>query len=372
MFFRFLNIFKSDKIRISCTMSIIRRFSFSILRSVLTLLLITMALYATVMLTPPETLASLYMPENTSPRMTEEMYQKMLEGIIEKYHLDDPFPVQYVRWAGNLLKGNWGYSPNLQEDVFTGLVRRAPATLELTFYAMLIYFPLGLLSGVLAGTRKKGMADRLFRATAFVATSLTPMILAILMMVVFYITLRWFAPGRLGTAFAPIITADGFKSYTGFLTIDGLLNNNPALTLDALRHLAMPALTLAFAQWAILGRITRATVIEENQKEYIIAGRARGLRERTLAWRYALGNAAAPVLTHTMLSAASLMTNVFVVEIIFSYPGLSTVGVKSLAFIPDAPSATGFAIFSTIIVLAITTLLDFLKVLVDPRLREDS
>ena len=353
-------------------MSTLRRLFFSILRSVLTLVLITAVLYATLMVTPPETRASLYMPKKTSPRMTEEMIEKLLQDMVKKYHLDEPFPMQYVYWAGNLLQGNWGYSPNLQEDVFTGLTRRAPATLELTFYAIIIYFPLGLLSGVLAGNRKKGLVDRLFRTTAFIATSLTPMILAIVMMVVFYITLRWFAPGRLGTAFAPMVTTEGFTSYTGFLTIDGLLNKNPQLSLDALRHLAMPALTLAFAQWAVLGRITRATVIEENEKEYIIAGRARGLREWTLAWRYALGHAAAPVLTHTMLSAASLLTNVFVVEIIFNYPGLSTVGVKSLAFIPDAPSAMGFAIYSTVLVLALTSLLDFLKAVVDPRLREES
>jgi peptide/nickel transport system permease protein len=352
-------------------MSILRRISFSLFRSVITLILITAALYATVMLTPPETLASLYMPKRTSPRMTEEMYAELLQDMIEKYHLDDPFPVQYAYWAGNLLRGNWGYSPNLQEDVFVGLLRHLPATLELTFYAMLIYFPLGVLSGVLAGTRKKGIFDRLFRSTAFLATSLTPMILAIIMIVVFYITLRWFAPGRLGTAFAPLIVAENFKSYTGFLTIDGLLNKNPKLSLDAFRHLAMPVLTLVFAQWAILGRITRASIIEESQKDYITAGRAMGLREWTLSWRYALGNAAAPVLTHTMLTAASLMTNVFVVEIIFNYPGLSTVGVKSLAFIPDAPSAMGFAIYSTILVLALTTLLDLLKAVVDPRLREN-
>ena len=352
-------------------MSIFRRFSFTILRSVVTLVLITAALYATVMLTPPETLASLYMPQRTSPRMTEEMYHDLLENMIEKYHLDDPFPVQYFFWAGKLLKGDWGYSPNLQEDVFVGLVRRLPATLELTFYAMLIYLPLGLISGVLSGTRRKSTADRLFRIAAFVATSLTPMILSIIMMIVFYISLRWFAPGRLSSAYAPLAAAESFRSYTGFLTIDGLLNKNPKLTLDALRHLAMPALTIAFAQWGILGRITRATIIEENQRDYITAGRARGLKERTLAWRYALGNAAAPVLTHTMLSAASLMTNVFIVEIIFNYPGLSSIGVKTLAFIPDASSAMGFAIFSTILVLIITTSLDFLKVVVDPRLRED-
>lgn len=303
--------------------------------------------------------------------MTEEMYAELLQRMIEKYHLNDPFPVQYFYWAGNLLKGDWGYSPNLQEDVFVGLLRRLPATLELTLFAMLIYLPLGLISGVISGTNRKSITDRLFRIVAFVATSLTPMILSIIMMIVFYISLRWFAPGRLGSVYAPMAAAESFRSYTGFLTIDGLLNKNPKLTVDALRHLAMPALTIAFAQWGILGRITRATIIEENQMDYITAGRARGLRERTLAWRYALGNAAAPVLTHTMLSAASLMTNVFVVELIFNYPGLSSIGVKTLTFVPDSSSAMGFAIFSTVLVLLITTSLDFFKVLVDPRLREE-
>lgn len=302
--------------------------------------------------------------------MTEEQYENLLQQMIVKYHLDDPFPAQYMRWAGNLLKGNWGYSPNLQEDVFTALLRRLPATLELTFYAVLIYFPLGLLSGVLSGTRKSSITDRLFRTTAFVATSLTPMVLAIIMIVVFYISLRWFAPGRLSYAFTSLVESDEFRTYTGFLTIDGFLNKNPELSLDALRHLAMPALTLAFAQWAMVGRITRTTIIEENQKEYITAGRARGIRERTLAWRYALGNAAAPVLTHTMLTAASLMTNVFVVETIFNYTGLSTVGVKSLGGLADAPSAMGFAIYCIILVLLITTTLDLLKAVIDPRLRE--
>jgi len=207
-------------------MSIFRRFSFTILRAVITLILITAALYATVMLTPPETLASLYMPQRTSPRMTEEMYQDLLESMIEKYHLDDPFPVQYFFWAGKLLKGDWGYSPNLQEDVFVGLVRRLPATLELTLFAMLIYLPLGLLSGVLSGTRKKSVVDRLFRIAAFVATSLTPMILSIIMMIVFYISLRWFAPGRLSSTYAPLAAVESFRSYTGFLTIDGMLNKN--------------------------------------------------------------------------------------------------------------------------------------------------
>ncbi len=349
---------------------ILRRTAVKLLRAILTLILITAVLYAMVMLTPPQTRAELYMPKRTSPRMTEEQYQKLIDDIIIKYQLNDPFPAQYFRWAVNLVKGNWGYSPILQEDVFTAINRRAPATLELTFYTLLIFVPLGLISGVISGSKKSRLPDRVFRMTAFAASSLTPMILAIIMLVVFYIILHWFIPGRLNTDVEMLVSSQQFTHFTGLLTLDGLLNGAPQVSLDALRHLAMPALTLALAQWAVLGRVARATVIEELQKDYIVAARARGLKERTLNWRYALGNALSPVLAHTVLSTTGLMTGVFVVEIIFNYPGISVVAQQSMVYIPDAPAAMGFAIYSVLVVLALTLILDLIQTVVDPRMRE--
>ena len=336
----------------------------------ITLFIITAALYAVVMLTPAETRATLYMPRNTSPRMTEEQYQKLLDQMIERYHLNDPYPVQYFYWIGNLVQGNWGYSETLQEDVLTAILRRTPATAELTLYSILVFIPLGLISGVIAGSRQNQLADHPFRLTAFIATSLPPFILGLVLMAVFYVDLHWFAPGRSSSAVSVVVNAEQFRQFTGLLTIDGLLNRRPDVSLDALRHLVMPVFTLAIAHWATLGRVTRATMIEELKKEYVVAAKARGIPEHKIIWRHALRNAIAPALTSSLLSAASLLTGVFVVEIIFNFHGVSVVAVRSMAFIPDAPAALGFAIYSVIVVLIMMGILDLIQSGLDPRIRE--
>ena len=336
----------------------------------ITLFIITAALYAVVMLTPAETRATLYMPRNMSPRMTEEQYQKLLDLMIERYHLNDPYPVQYFYWVGNLVQGNWGYSETLQEDVLTAILRRTPATAELTLYSILVFIPLGLISGVIAGSRQNQLADHPFRLTAFIATSLPPFILGLVLMAIFYVDLHWFAPGRSSSAVSVVVNAEQFRQFTGLLTVDGLLNRRPDVSLDALRHLVMPVFTLAIAHWATLGRVTRATMIEELKKEYVVAAKARGIPEHKVVWRHALRNAIAPALTSSLLSAASLLTGVFVVEIIFNFHGVSVVAVRSMAFIPDAPAALGFAIYSVIVVLIMMGILDLIQSGLDPRIRE--
>ncbi len=310
------------------------------------------------------------MPKNFSPRMTEAQYQHLLEMYIDRYHLNDPYPVQYSLWLFNLMQGNWGYSPLLQEDVFTGITRRTPATIELTVLSILIYLPLGLVSGTLAGSRKNKTSDHSFQITAFIATSMPPFILAILMMVFFYISLGWFAPGRMSTAIDLFVRSDQFRQFTGLLTIDGLLNGRLDVFWDGLRHLIMPACTLAFAHWATTGRVTRATMIEELQQDYITAATARGIPKRRILWRHALRNAIPPAITSSLISAASLLTGVFVVEIIFNIPGISSIAVYSMAGVPDAPAALGFAIYSVIVVLILMSILDLIQYLLDPRIRE--
>ncbi len=334
-----------------------------------TFFVITAMLYAVVMLTPPETRATLYMPRNFSPRMTEEQYEKLLQKMIVRHHLNDPFPVQYVSWITNLLQGNWGYSPTLQEDVLTAIIRRAPATAELTLYSILVFLPLGLVSGVIAGSRQNKIADHQFRLTAFIATSLPPFILALVLMAFFYVKLYWFAPGQISMALSPVITSEEFRQFTGLLTIDALLNGRPDISLDALRHLVMPVFTLAISHWATLGRVTRVTMIEESQKDYVVAAKARGISGGRLVWRHTLRNAIAPALTSSLLSAASLLTGVFVVEIIFNIHGISVIAVRSMYNIPDAPAALGFAIYSVIVILILMMVLDLVQAGVDPRIR---
>lgn len=347
-------------------LSFLRHLGKRFLSQLLTFLIITALLYATSMLTPVETRATLYLP----PRVSEKTYQTVIENIIEKYHLDEPYPVQYYYWMTSLVKGDWGYSPTLNEDVFSALVERAPATAELILVSLIVYIPLGLISGVIAGHKKNRTADHVFRFSAFTATSLPPFILAILMMAFFYVDLHWFAPERLSSQFNLYLHSDQFNRVTGLMILDGLLNARPDISLDALRHLVMPVVTLTLAQWATLGRVTRATMIEESKQDYVTAARARGIPEHTIVWRHTLRNAISPAFTSSMVSAASLLTGVFVSEIIFNYPGISYIAVQSMMGIPDAPAALGFAVFSTILVLLLMGILDVVQYSLDPRLRE--
>ena len=346
--------------------SILRTLLLRVLTLILTLFVVTALLYATVMLTPPETRAELFMPRNTSPRMTEEMMQKMIDDIIVRYHLNDPYPVQYYYWVTNLVKGNWGYSPVMQQDILTAIVRRTPVTAELTLYSLLVFIPLGLISGVIAGSKKNRIADHGFRLTAFIATSLPSFILALVLLSVFYVDLYWFAPERNSSAITSVLMSDAYRQYTGLLTIDGLLNGRPDVSLDALRHLVMPVFTLAIAHWATLGRVTRATMIEELHQNYVVAAQARGIPDRRITWRHTLRNAISPSLTSSLLSAASLLTGVFVVEILYSFPGISDIAVSSMAFVPDTAAALGFAIYNVIMVWILMSLLDLLQMVISP------
>ena len=337
---------------------------------IITLFVVTVVMYATVMLTPAETRATLFLPPHPSPHQTQEQYDHMIGLIIQENHLNDPFPVQYYYWISNLVKGNWGYSQIMQQGVLSAIIQRTPVTAELTLYSILVFIPLGLLSGVLAGSRKNKVVDRGFRLTAYIATSFPPFILALILIAFFYVDLYWFAPERTSSAINLIVSSVKFHQYTGLLTIDGLLNGRPDISLDALRHLVMPVFTLAFAHWAILGRVTRVTMLEEMGQDYVIAAKARGLTDQRVVWRHMLPNAIAPALTSSLLSAASLLTGVYVVEIIFNFHGISEVAVASMQSVPDAPAALGFAIYSTIVVVTLMGVLDLIQAILDPRIRK--
>ena len=334
------------------------------------LIIITMLLYAGVMLTPPEVRVSLYYHPN-NPHLTEEQIAHGNAVYIEMFHLNDPFLVQYLTWAKSLLQGSWGYSPTLREDVLPALIHRTPATAELTLYSILLFIPLGLVSGVVSGWNQRKAVDTSFRLAAFISTSFPPFILSILFIAVFYVGLRWFAPYRLSSIFAMHLDEQGFIHYTGMYTLDGLLNRRLDVTWDAFRHLAMPVVTLSLYHWATLGRITRSSIIAERRKDYIIASRARGATETTIMWKHAFRNTLAPSLTSLALSAASLVTGVFVVEIIFSYAGISDIILKSMLGVPDPAAALGFAVYSVLIVLALMFIVDLLLAVFDPRVREE-
>jgi len=345
---------------------IIRRF----LVVPVSLLVITMVLYGGVMLTPPEARAQLYFPERMNQNMTDEQMERFQEAIIKRYHLREPYFVQYGYWVGSLFDGTWGFSQSLNEEVLPALLRRTPVTLELSLYSLLLLIPLGLASGVLAGWRRSGIFDRLFRATAFISTSMPMFILAMVLLSAFYINLGWFAPGRIGLAYSFELSGETFNHFTGLLTIDSLLNGRMDIFEDAWRHLAMPVFTLSLYHWATLGRVTRSTMIAERDKEYILAARARGVAERRVVWSHAFYNMLSPSLTSMTLSAATIVTGVFIAEIIFDFKGISSVIVNAMQGVPDSAAALGFAVYSVVMVLLLMFVLDVLQAIFDPRVRE--
>jgi peptide/nickel transport system permease protein len=345
---------------------IIRRF----LVVPVSLVIITMVLYAGVMLTPPEARAQLYFPQRMNQNLTDEQLNRFQEAIINQYHLRDPYLVQYGYWVRSLFDGTWGFSQSLNEDVLPALLRRTPITLELAIYSLLFLIPLGLISGVISGWRRSGIFDRVFRGMAFLSTSTPMFILAIVLLAAFYINLGWFAPGRISLNYGLEISKDTFVQFTGLLTIDSLLNGRLDIFKDAWKHLAMPVFTLSLYHWATLGRVTRATMIAERDKEYILAARARGVRERRVVWSHAFYNMLSPSLTSMTLSAATIVTGVFVSEIIFDFNGISAVIVKAMSGIPDSAAALGFAVYSVVMILLLMFVLDVLQAIFDPRVRE--
>jgi peptide/nickel transport system permease protein len=332
------------------------------------LVVITMVLYAGMMITPPEARARIYLPPGKGGERATEAF---INVLIKKYHLDQPYLVQYGYWARSLIMGEWGYSPTLRGEVLPELLRRTPATLELSIFSLLLLIPLGLASGLVAGWRQNGWFDGIFRSTAFFGTSMPPFIFSMVLISIFYINLGWLAPGRMDVTTDLLMTKIGFVDYTGFLTLDSLLNGRPDVLWVSLKHLVMPVVTLSMFHWATLGRITRATVIGQRNKEYIIAARARGVNEKNLLWKHALRAILSPSLTAIALSAASVVTSIFVVEIIFGLTGVSQVIVIAMSTIPDAPAALGFAVYSVLMVISLMFILDVAQALLDPRVRDE-
>lgn len=334
----------------------------------ITLLIITALLYGMVMLAPAEERAMLYWPPRTRNNLPEEVVERIQARIIEEHGLNDPYFQQYTRWLSELLRGDWGWSPTHKEDVLSALLRRTPVTAELTLYSILVFIPLGLLTGVLAGWRETGRTAQVIQLGAYLGTAIPPFVLGLLLLSFFYVGLHWFPMGRTGIIEVSLVRSSSFKTITGLLTVDGLLNGRLDVTLDALRHLVLPVLTLSLVHWATLSRLTRTAMIQEKHRDYVMAARARGLLPRSIVWRHTFRNAALPALTSGALSVASLVTGVLVVEEIFNFNGLAALISHSMTGTPDAPLALGFAVFTALLVLPLLFVLDVVKVVVDPRI----
>ena len=333
----------------------------------LIMILVSFFLFLLVLQLPVEQRATIYVP-STRPNITPEQYQELLQATIERYGLDRPFLVQYGFWLRSLVDGGWGYSPTWRQSVLEGLLQRAPATIELTLYAMIPATALAIGMGTLAARRWRRVPDYLVRAAAYVGWAFPPFILALILVNVFYAWLGWFPPERASLWASDLMSSAAYRPYTRLLTIDALLNGNLRLFWDALRHLVLPAFSLALLEWALLTRIMRSSLLEVLGREYITTARAKGLPESVVIGRHARRNALLPVISAGGVVTSLLISSIIVVEVIFSINGVGRWAMRAILE-SDVPVAVGFALFSCAVVVLASLIADLLYAVVDPRIR---
>ncbi len=280
-----------------------------------------------------------------------------------QWGLDSPVPVQYVKYMKNLVQGDMGTSFSTRKPVFDDLVDRLPATLELTFTAMVIGLVFGVGLGVLAARNRNRIVDHVDRFFALIGSSLPAFWAGLLVLYVFYAKLGWLpGPGRLD----PRATEP--DRITGFFTIDSLLHGDFSTFRAALAHLILPASVLGWGVVGIVSRLVRASLLDEFSMEYVKVARAMGLRERTVVNSHALRNALLPTITIVAFTFAFLLTGAVLTETVFTWPGVGSYAVNASRSL-DFPAIIGVTILGGFAFLMTNLITDIIYALADPRIR---
>jgi peptide/nickel transport system permease protein len=289
--------------------------------------------------------------------------EDQIQAFRRQYGLDQPPVLQYVTYAGRLLRGDLGISIRTRRPVADDLRDFLPATIELSLAAMVVTLLLGISLGVLAAVRRDGWVDALARVFALVGGSLPIFFLGLLMLALFYTRLRWVpGPGRLDAVLQPP------PRVTGLYTVDALLAGNWPLFRNAAAHLILPAITLGYFSTAVVLRMTRSAMLEVLNQDYVRTARAKGLRDRTVLLRHALKNAMIPVLTTIGVVFGSLLSGAVLTETIFAWPGLGRYATASATSL-DFPAVMGVTLVAAVVYPIVNALVDIGYHGLDPRIR---
>jgi len=325
-----------------------------------TLIGVTLLIFGVTQLFSPYARASIYM---TSPAQYRDV-----DLIIAKYHLDESFLIQYKTWLEELLRGNLGISKSLDQPVVKVLLKRFPASLELVIFSLPITIFLGIYLGVKSAVHRDKAIDHVTRTVSIIGWSLPTFWLAILLLAALYAQTGWFPPERLGSAANAVVRSVDFVRYTGLNTIDGLLNGQLWITLDALRHLVLPVTTLTIVQIALIIRVMRSSMLEALNKGYMVTARAKGLSESAVINKHARRNALIPVVTVSGILAAGMLTGVVITETVFALHGLGEFAAFAATQL-DIAAVLGFALLSGVVFVFANLIVDIAYAYVDPRIR---
>ncbi len=330
-----------------------------------TILGVIILIFAVSQLFTPEQRASLY--------VTSEKQLEKIDVIIQTYHLNESIFIQFKEWFWQVLQGNLGYSHIAKQGVLQAMLRKLPATVELVMFSIPLTIILGIYLGVQSAVHRDKLVDHATRTAAIIGWSLPSFWLGIMLIAIFYLALGWFPPERIGSEAYNYITLSGkWHTYTGLYTIDGLLNGQLWITIDALRHLVLPTISLTTIQIALIVRVMRSSMLESLSKGYIVTARAKGLSQAEVINKHARRNALIPTITVSGLLTAGMLTGVTITETVFNIDGIGRWAAWSAGAggsVPDIPGVLGFAMFAGIVYCIANLIVDILYAYIDPRIR---
>ncbi len=293
--------------------------------------------------------------------LSHEMSAEEVAEVEERFHLDEPLPVQYVYWAGGVLRGDLGWSGVAAAPVTEVFPDKLAATMELAVASAIVAVTLGIGLGTFAGARRDRFPDHVTRVVSISGAAMPLFWFAILLLIVFWVYLGWFPIGRSDAA-----TFASIPHPTGLYTVDALIAGNLTALWDAVWHLILPALTLGYGATAIIARMMRSSLVEELQEDYVDAARAKGLPERLVLRRHARRNALIPTVTVIGLSFGFLLQGTVVAEIIFRWPGLGRWMADSVLRGDQATIMT-YVLFTSVLFLVVNLIVDVVYAYLDRR-----
>lgn len=310
-----------------------------ILQAVPSLILVSMIVFSLLAAAPGDPLTS-RMDRDAIVRMTADERAQARSDL----GLDQPLPVQYVKWVGRAVSGDLGYSISSGRPAVDEVRERLGPTLLLLGGALSVAVSAGLFAGVTAARRPGSVVDRLLTGTVVMLIATPPFIVGLAMIFVLSVQLGWFPSGGMGVAGEP---------------------STPAMVA---RHLVLPALVLGLANAAPLARYTRSTMIEVLASDYVRTGRSTGASESEVVRRHGYRNASLPVITIIAVLIPDLLAAAVVTEQVFAWPGLGSLVIRS-AQASDAPVLMVIVLIVAVTTIIVNLVADLLYAVADPRVR---
>jgi peptide/nickel transport system permease protein len=292
----------------------------------------------------------------------ERATAEAIEALNEQYGLNDPIHEQYFAYVGQIARGNFGTSQTSRRPVFEEFKQRFPATIELAMTAMFFSILFGIPLGFLAAKRYGGFFDHFSLFASLLGVSIPIFVLAILLKYVFAVKLGWLPTvGRMSV----LIT---IPHPTNFYTIDALLAGDPEAFWDVIKHLILPAIALGSIPLAIVARITRASVLDVQNEDYVRTARAKGVAPGTVDRRHILRNAMLPIVTIIGLQTGLLLSGAVLTETVFAWPGIGTWLVEAIKA-RNYPVLQGGILFIAVVFVLVNLVVDLSYALLNPRIR---